>query len=207
MARVLLFPMLNVLYFHISTSRSMCAVANMAAFCSSLISCFPGTLLRYFVNDFDMVPAASCYHWCHFCFYVPHVLYFCCNLYIFIVIIIISFPGASTRQCGAAKTGWAGSNSQPSFCASADVRRTCAPKFCMKWQFLMPAPPPPVLCACTKCSSLRTRWSYCSSCKLLDYWSHEYYWRSSILGRESGRSCQSSSILKNISLCGPHIEI
>ena len=36
----------------------MCAVPNMAVFCSSLISCFPGTLLRYFLNDFETVPVA-----------------------------------------------------------------------------------------------------------------------------------------------------
>ena len=30
----------------------------MAVFCISLISCFPGTLLRYFLNDFEMVPVA-----------------------------------------------------------------------------------------------------------------------------------------------------
>ena len=32
---------LNLLYFYISTFRSMCAVHNMAAFWSSLTSCFP----------------------------------------------------------------------------------------------------------------------------------------------------------------------
>jgi hypothetical protein len=31
-------------------------VPNIAVFCSSLISCFPGTLLGYFLNDFQMVP-------------------------------------------------------------------------------------------------------------------------------------------------------
>ena len=36
----------------------MCAVPNITVFCSSLISCFPGTLLRYFLNDFEMVPVA-----------------------------------------------------------------------------------------------------------------------------------------------------
>jgi small-conductance mechanosensitive channel len=46
------------LYFYISTFRSMCAVPNMAVFCSSLTSWIPGTLLRYFLNDFDMVPVA-----------------------------------------------------------------------------------------------------------------------------------------------------
>ena len=36
----------------------MCAVPNMAAFCSSLISCFPSVLLRYCMNDCEMVPGA-----------------------------------------------------------------------------------------------------------------------------------------------------
>ena len=35
---------LNLLYVYISTSRSVCAVPNMAVFCSSLTSCFPGML-------------------------------------------------------------------------------------------------------------------------------------------------------------------
>jgi len=47
---------LNLLYFYISTFRSMCAVPNMAVFCSSLTSCFPGMLLTYFLNDFEIVP-------------------------------------------------------------------------------------------------------------------------------------------------------
>ena len=37
-----------VLYFCISTSRSMCAVPNMAVCCSSLISCFLVRLLGHF---------------------------------------------------------------------------------------------------------------------------------------------------------------
>ena len=49
-------PILNLLYIYISTFRSMCAVLNMAVFCSSLTSCFPGTLLRCFLNDFEIVP-------------------------------------------------------------------------------------------------------------------------------------------------------
>ena len=40
MVHIMLFAVLNILYFYISTSRSMCAVPNMAVFCSSLISCF-----------------------------------------------------------------------------------------------------------------------------------------------------------------------
>ena len=36
----------------------MCAVRNMAVFCSSLTSCFPGMLLTYFLNYFEIVPVA-----------------------------------------------------------------------------------------------------------------------------------------------------
>jgi hypothetical protein len=36
----------------------MCAVPNMAVFCSSLISRFPDVLLKYILNDFEMVPVA-----------------------------------------------------------------------------------------------------------------------------------------------------
>ena len=56
MVHVLFFSMLNVLCFCISTSRGMCAVLSMTVFCSSFISCFPSMLLRYFLNDFEMVP-------------------------------------------------------------------------------------------------------------------------------------------------------
>jgi len=56
MMLISLFPVLNLLYFYISTFRSMCAVPNMAVFCSSLTSCFPGLLLTYFLNDFEIVP-------------------------------------------------------------------------------------------------------------------------------------------------------
>ena len=40
-----------LLYFDVSTFRSMCAVPNMGVFCSSLTSCFPGMLLMYFLNS------------------------------------------------------------------------------------------------------------------------------------------------------------
>jgi len=40
-----LLSVLNLLFFYTSTFRSMCAVPNMAVFCSSLTSCFPGLLL------------------------------------------------------------------------------------------------------------------------------------------------------------------
>jgi hypothetical protein len=45
-------PALALLHFYVSTFRSMCPVPNMAVFCSSLTSLFPGMLLTYFLNDF-----------------------------------------------------------------------------------------------------------------------------------------------------------
>ena len=36
----------------------MCAVPNIAVSWSSLTSCFPGTLLTYFLNHFEIVPVA-----------------------------------------------------------------------------------------------------------------------------------------------------
>jgi hypothetical protein len=57
MVHITLFPVLNLLYLHISTFRSMCAVPSMVAFCSSLISCLPDIFLRYFVNYFEIFPA------------------------------------------------------------------------------------------------------------------------------------------------------
>jgi len=44
MVLISLVPVMNLLYFYISTFRSMCAVPNMAVFCNSFISCFPGKL-------------------------------------------------------------------------------------------------------------------------------------------------------------------
>ena len=43
---------------YIRTFRSMCALPNKLFFCSSLISCFPGMLLRYCLSNFEMVPVA-----------------------------------------------------------------------------------------------------------------------------------------------------
>jgi hypothetical protein len=36
----------------------MCAVPNMAVFCTSLTSWFPGMLLTYLMNDFETVRVA-----------------------------------------------------------------------------------------------------------------------------------------------------
>ena len=48
MLPILLVPMLALLYFYVSTFRSMCALLNMAVFCSSFTSRFPGMLFMYF---------------------------------------------------------------------------------------------------------------------------------------------------------------
>ena len=56
MVLISLLAVLNLLYFYISIFRSMCAVLNMAVFFSSLTSWFPGMLLTYFLNVFEIVP-------------------------------------------------------------------------------------------------------------------------------------------------------
>ena len=56
MVTIPLVPALALLYYYVSTFRIMCAVPNMAVFCSSFTSWFPGMLLMYFLNDFEMVP-------------------------------------------------------------------------------------------------------------------------------------------------------
>ena len=58
MLLISLVSVLNLLCFYISTFQSMCAVPNMDVFCSSLTSWFPGMLLTYFLNDFEIVPVA-----------------------------------------------------------------------------------------------------------------------------------------------------
>jgi hypothetical protein len=45
MLHVMQFPMLIVLYFYVSTTRSMCTVLKMSVF-SSLMSCFPVMMLK-----------------------------------------------------------------------------------------------------------------------------------------------------------------
>ena len=50
---------LHVMLSRISNLRNMYAVTRTAVSWSSLISCFPGMLLRYCLSDFEMVPLAS----------------------------------------------------------------------------------------------------------------------------------------------------
>ena len=58
MVLIPLVSVLNLLYFYISTFRSMCAVPNMVVSSSSLTSCCPGMLLTYFLNDYERVLVA-----------------------------------------------------------------------------------------------------------------------------------------------------
>ena len=83
MVLILLVSVLNLLYFYISTFRSMCAVPNMAVFCSFLSSYFLGMLFTYILNDFEIVPAVTIITGTTFLFYIPHALYFYCKVFIF----------------------------------------------------------------------------------------------------------------------------
>ena len=74
MVLISLVWVLNLLYFYISTFWSMWAVPNMAVFWSSLTSCFPGMLLTYFLNDFEIVPVAPIITGITFVF----TFYMCC---------------------------------------------------------------------------------------------------------------------------------
>jgi len=49
MVLISLVSVMNLLYFYMSTFRSMCTVPNMAIFWSSLTSCFPGMLLKFII--------------------------------------------------------------------------------------------------------------------------------------------------------------
>jgi len=79
MVHVMLFPMIN--NFTLALTE-VCAVPSMAVFCSSLMSCFPGMLVRYFVGDSEMVPVSPYSYSYHVCFYVPNGLYFCYKVFI-----------------------------------------------------------------------------------------------------------------------------
>ena len=89
MVLISLVSVLNLLYIYISTFRSMCAVPNMAVFRSSLISCFPGMLLTYFLNDFEIVPVAPIITGITFVF-TFHMRYISIVIIIIIIITIIT---------------------------------------------------------------------------------------------------------------------
>jgi len=58
MVPLCLVSALALLFFYVSTFRSMCTVPSMAVFCSSLTSWLPDMSLTYFLNDLEMVPIA-----------------------------------------------------------------------------------------------------------------------------------------------------
>jgi hypothetical protein len=72
-------PAFILLYIYISTFRSMCAVPNMAVFCSSLTSCFPGMLLT------------SYYYYYYYYYYYKCVKRQCCSYR----------PNSRTQNCVA----------------------------------------------------------------------------------------------------------
>jgi len=64
MVLISLVSVLNLLYFYVSTFRSMCVVPNMAVFWSSLTSCFPGIIIiiiSFLFLQFMKLPSIS--HW------------------------------------------------------------------------------------------------------------------------------------------------
>jgi len=110
MVLISLVTVLNLLYFYISNFRSMCAVPNMALFCSSLTSCFPGMLLTYFLNYFEIVPVAPIITGITFvftfhmrCISIVRSLYFRIIIIIIIIIIAITIP---SERFGAARPSW-----------------------------------------------------------------------------------------------------
>ena len=100
MVLISLVSALNVLYFYITTFRSMCVVHNMFVFSSSLTSWFPSMLLTYFLNDFEIVTIVPIITGITFVFIfhmrwisIVRSLYFrifCCVIIIIIIIIIIT---------------------------------------------------------------------------------------------------------------------
>jgi hypothetical protein len=71
---VMLFPMLNVLYFYVSTFRSTRVVPNMAVVCNSLLLRSPSIFLRYLRNNYGMVLPAPVITGITFVFHtrIPH---------------------------------------------------------------------------------------------------------------------------------------
>jgi len=87
-------PVKYVLYLYISTFLSMCVVPNAAVYCSSLTSCFPGTLLMYCLSVFLNGSTLPYFYWYHFCFHIPHAL----NSYYEIFILFSLFISGSIRN-------------------------------------------------------------------------------------------------------------
>jgi hypothetical protein len=74
MVPISLAPALALMYFYISTFWSMCRVPNMAVFCSSLTSSFPGMVPR-FSEWFWNGSSRPNYYWYHPSFYIILLLW------------------------------------------------------------------------------------------------------------------------------------
>ena len=75
---VMLFRPWNMFYTLTLALSALCAQCPIQLFfCSSLISCSPGMMLRSCLSDFEIVPVAPImYYQNHFYFNIPHVLNF-----------------------------------------------------------------------------------------------------------------------------------
>ena len=84
MVSVSLVPALALLYFYVSTFWSMCVQCPIWLF--SVVPSLHGFLvccLIFFSDWFWNGPSRSYYYWYHPCFYLPHALYFYCQVLIF----------------------------------------------------------------------------------------------------------------------------
>jgi len=73
---VILFAMIDVLYFCLCMSRNICPLSGIDIFCSSKMSCFPVMLLRYLLTNFEMVAVTPVVTSYNLYFYITHTLYF-----------------------------------------------------------------------------------------------------------------------------------
>jgi len=101
MVPLCLVSTLVLLFFYVSTFRSMRAVPNMAVFYSSLTSLFPGMSLTYFLNDLEMVPVAPIisgitlvFTFLKRCISIVRSLYF--KIFLASFLIIFLSPGIAT---------------------------------------------------------------------------------------------------------------
>jgi hypothetical protein len=68
--QVMQFLMINVLYFYISTFRSLCSVPKMAVFGLFLVYLFPFILVRYLLNDFRRLQLLLYYYYYYYYYFI-----------------------------------------------------------------------------------------------------------------------------------------
>ena len=79
----------SFLHLHFPKCVCVCAVPNKAIFCSALTSFFPGMLLRYLLNDFEMISVVTIITGITFAFTLHICSFIIINIIIIIIIIII----------------------------------------------------------------------------------------------------------------------